>query len=69
MSEQVHGRAGLNKHKPFCHCGGEIDYDELFDSYFCKSSGVWLETGCGEDCNYFHCNKRPDTANYTRIIK
>lgn len=56
-----HGRAGVVVHKPYCYCGGTVEYSDKYDAYYCQESRVWLEKGCGEDDCHF-CLERPKLA-------
>lgn len=35
------------------------EYNEEWDACFDPVKDVWLEDGCGEDCEHYHCSKRP----------
>jgi hypothetical protein len=57
--KQDHGRAHPGPmRKPICICGMIGIRDKKFDTYYCPTSGVWLESKC-EDPNCEHCANRP----------
>jgi hypothetical protein len=59
-SATQHGRASSNPaRKPTCLCGAPGEYDDLVDTYYCPTSGVWLEDTCGDPrCSF--CATRPE---------
>ncbi len=39
-------------------CGDKLDYNEKYDSYYCKKCNIWLEDCCSDPkCRF--CSKRP----------
>lgn len=41
-------------------CGKELNYNGIWDSYFCESCNEWAEEKCS-DINCTYCAERPDT--------
>jgi hypothetical protein len=42
-----------------CKCKAKADYNEKYDTHFCKACNIWLESKC-EDKDCFHCSNRPE---------
>jgi hypothetical protein len=57
-----HGRHVLVGHVPSCMCGLLGTYSEYWDTYYCKTSGVWLEgtCNCTEETCIFKARNRPE---------
>jgi hypothetical protein len=55
--------------QPKCHNCNEIGkYSELFDAYFCKKCGIWLEKNCGDPKCLF-CLNRPNKPSEIEMSK
>lgn len=54
-----------------CSCWNckEHKYNREWDAYYCRSRNVWLEHGCGADCENYHCSKRPKFPDMERRKK
>jgi len=39
-------------------CSKECDYNEMYDSYYCKHCNLWNEDECS-DPHCLYCKKRP----------
>ena len=42
-------------------------YSDEWDAYYCVYRNIWLEIGCGSDCDEYHCSKRPKCPDMERL--